>query len=660
MGRRLWTGTMLAALSMLVPFHSTDAQRALAAPPNLVMITIDTLRPDHLECYGYKSIRTPHINGLAADGILIENAYTPIPLTLPSHASIFTGTYPLFHGVRDFTGFTLSKQRTTLATMLQAAGYSTGAVVGSAVLESRWGLDQGFDFYYDNFPFSLTQDWQPIAERTGDVVVREALGWLDGIKGKRFFLWVHLFDPHDPYSPPAAYDNQYRGRPYDGEIAFTDEMVGRILGYLKQNNLYNRSLIVLLSDHGEGLGEHGEKYHGFFIYDSTLRIPLIFKLPGDVEFRGKRLAGPLRTIDIVPTVLQILGLSGRVRATEVQGRGAYSALLGKSSLADLTTQAEILLPFYHFDWSPLISLRRGRYKFIDAPRPELYDTVADPGETRNLHSEQRAVAAQLKDLLRQEIARYAPGSTTAETPRDVDPATVEKLASLGYLALSKGSSGPPVDRSLPDPKDRIEVYELIRDGTLAAQKKDFSRAVHLLAEAIRREPGSLVAHFQLGNVYRVVQSLEKAEQEFLRTLELRPDYTLALRRLGEIYLARKRYDEAEVAYKKVVAQSPDDFLSWFNLGGLYVIEDRWDEALAAFRKSQALRPGDPKIQIVVARVLLQTGDLDGALQTALAAAKLAPRMVEAHQTAMEVYRRQGRIAEAEKEADILERLRARP
>ena len=659
MGRRSYAWALAAVLWMSMPFRGTG-QQSVARPPNLVVITIDTLRPDHLECYGYKSIKTPRIDGLAADGVLIEKAYTPIPLTLPSHASILTGTYPLFHGVRDFTGFTLSKDRKTLATMLRATGYSTGAVVGSAVLESRWGLNQGFDFYYDNFSYSATQNWQPIAERTGDIVVREALAWLDKNKGKPFFLWAHLFDPHDPYKPPPPYDRQYAAHPYDGEIAFTDEMVGRVLDYLKQNNLYDRSLIVLVGDHGEGLGEHGEKYHGFFIYDSTLRVPLIFKLPGAVGLRGRRLAGPLRTIDIVPTVLQVLDLTGKVRATEVQGRGAYSSLMGKSSLADLVAQAEIFLPFYHFEWSPLVSLRRGRYKFIDAPRPELYDTVSDPGEMRNLYPEKTAIAAQLKELLRQDVARYAPREGVSEVPRDVDPATVEKLASLGYLALSRGASGPPLDRRLPDPKDRIVVYELIREGTLAAQREDLDRAVRILTEAVRREPGSLVAHFQLGNVYRVAGSLDKAEEEFQRTLELRPDYALALRRLGEIYLARRRYDEAEAAYKKVVAQSPDDLLAWFNLGGMYVLEDRWDDAVAAFRKARDLRPGDARVQIVLARALLKTGDLDGALQAAQAAAKLAPKMVEAHEAAMEVYLRQGRAADVEREAGILERLRAGP
>lgn len=661
MNRNTSIACALAALWAWGAVGSSAAQQAAAKQPNVVLITIDTLRADHLECYGYRFVKTPRINGLAADGVLIEKAYAPIPLTLPSHASLFTGTYPMFHGVRDFTGFTLSKERTTLAAMLKSAGYSTGAVVGSAVLEGRWGLNQGFDFYYDNFSFTLDRDWQPIAERRGDAVVREGLSWLEKNKKGPFFLWMHLFDPHDPYEPPAPYDGLHRDRPYDGEIAFTDDNVGRIIDYLKQNNLYDKCLIVLVADHGESLGQHGEKYHGFFIYDATLRIPLIFKLPGEGAARGRRIAGPLRIIDVLPTVLQILELTGKVRAPEIQGKGAYAAMLGKSLPGDSTAYAEIFLPFFHFNWSPLLGIRHGRYKFIDAPRPELYDTEADPGETRNLYAEKGATAGQLKQQLRQAILRYAPRGATASLPRDIDTETLEKLQSLGYLAVSKGA--PPaaeLDRTLPDPKDRIEVYELIRDGTRAAQERDFNRAVRNLNEAVRREPGSLVAHFQLGNVFRVLGALDKAERQFQRTLQLRPDYALALRRLAEIYLTGKRYAEAEAAYKKVVAQSPDDFLSYFNLGGLYVVQERWDSALAAFRKAQGLKTSDAKIPTVIARILLRKGDLAGALAAAQHAVELDANLKEAHQTSLEVYRKLGRTAEAERETQILERLKAKP
>jgi len=647
-------------LVLLAVFARSQAPPVAPRPPNLLIITIDTLRADHLECYGYKSIKTPRINALAADGILVENAYSPVPLTLPSHASIFTGTYPVFHGVRDFTGFSLSKNRTTLATMLKSAGYRTGAVVAAAVLEARWGLNQGFDFYYDNFPPQPAQNWQQIAERRGDEVVKESLGWLGKNRKGPFFLWVHLFDPHDPYTPPPPYDRQYSSRPYDGEIAYTDENVGRLVDGLKKNGLYDNCLIVLMSDHGEGLGEHGEKTHGFFIYDSTLRIPLIFKLPGTDAPHGKRLAGPLRIIDVVPTVLQILGLSGTVRAPEVQGRGAYSALLGKSTLTDLPSQAESMLPYYHFDYSPLSSIRMGRFKYIEAPKPELYDTVSDPSESRNLAVEKKALAAQMRALFRQDIARFAPKNAAPAAPKDVDPATVRKLASLGYVALSKGSSGPPLGSKLPDPKDRIEVYGLIFDGTYAARLGKLDEASRLLRDAVRREPRSLIAHFQLGVVYRTTGELDKAEQEFQKTLELRPGYDLALLRLAEVYSARRRYDEAEAAYKKVIVQKPSDYMVYFNLGGLYVTVDRYDDALAAFRKAQALSGKDVLIPMVISRLLIRKGDFAGAAEAIEQALKLDPNLASAHETALEIYQKLGRATDAQREAQILQRLHSKP
>jgi len=653
-------GCTIIVLALLVAVARSQSPPAAPRPPNLLIITIDTLRADHLECYGYKSIKTPRINALAADGILVENAYSPVPLTLPSHASIFTGTYPLFHGVRDFTGFSLSKARTTLATMLKSAGYRTGAVVAAAVLEARWGLNQGFDFYYDNFPPQPAENWEQIAERRGDQVVKQSLGWLERNKGGSFFLWVHLFDPHDPYTPPPPYDRQYSGRPYDGEIAYTDANVGRLVDGLKQNGLYDGCLIVLMGDHGEGLGEHGEKTHGYFIYDSTLRIPLIFKLPGMAAPPGKRLAGPLRTIDVLPTVLQILGLSGKVRAPEMQGRGVFSALVGQSALTELPSQAEAMLPYYHFDYSPLSSIRMGRFKYIEAPKPELYDTVSDPSESRNLVVEKKALAAQLKDLLRQDIARFSPKKTAPAAPKNVDAATIEKLSSLGYVGVSRGSSGHPLGSNLPDPKDRVEVYGLIFEGTYAARMGKLDSASRLLREAVQREPGSLVAHFQLGVVYRVTGELDRAEQEFLKTLELKPGYDLALLRLAEIYTAGRRYDDAEAAYKKVIVQKPSDYMVYFNLGGLYVTVDRYDDALAAFRKAHSLSGKDVLIPMVISRILLKKSDFAGALEAVGQALKLDPNLASAHETALEIYQKLGRTPDARREAQILKRLRSKP
>ncbi|NWG12768.1 MAG: sulfatase-like hydrolase/transferase [Acidobacteria bacterium] len=658
LGRRSCTKVLAFALLMLESALGSGAQQP--GPPNLVVITIDTLRADRLGCYGYRNIKTPRIDALASDGVLVENAYTPVPLTLPAHASLFTGTYPVFHGVRDFTGDTLSEERATLATMLRSAGYSTGAVVASAVLEARWGINQGFDFYSDSFPSPTTQNWQPIAERRGDEVVRESLLWLERNSRAPFFLWVHLYDPHDPYTPPSPYDRQYATRPYDGEVAYSDENLGRIIDALKARGLYDNSLIILLSDHGESLGEHGEKTHGFFVYDSTLRIPMIFKLPGTAGPRARRIAGPVRIIDVIPTALSILGLSGKVRTPEVQGRNVHSALLGKASLSEVTSQAESMLPFYQFEWSPLLSIRKGRFKYIDAPVPELYDTAADPGEMRNLYADQKALALQFKAMLLGEVARFSSRKADVGPAQSMDPETFEKLLSLGYIAHGRRSAAQVRGRNLPDPKERIQVYNLIFDGTLAARNADYGRAAKLLSEAVRREPVSLVAHFQLGVVYRVTNAFDRAEQEFRKVLELRPGYDLALRRLAEVHMAGGRYQEAERAYKEVLAQSPDDAAVHFSLGGLYVTVDRWDEALAAFRKAQALNPKDVLIPMIISRILIKKGDLAGALAAVQQALNLKPDLIAGYETALEIYQKQGRAAEAEKTARILERLRTKP
>src|SRR5258708_22147115 len=273
--------------------------------PNVVVITIDTLRADHLGCYGNKQIRTPNIDALASDGARFERAYTPVPVTLPAHTVIFTGTYPMLSGMHDFSGNKLSPSQPTLASVLKQHGYTTGAVVGSAVLDSRFGLNQGFDFYYDHFDFNRLQESNlEEMERPGNLVANVALDWLAKNRTNKFFLWMHLYDPHYPYRPPAPYSEQYKDRPYDGEIAFADAQVGRLIAFLKANGLYRNTVIVLAGDHGEGLGEHGEKNHGFFIYNATLHVPMIVRLPGSGS--PKVVSEVVSLSDLTPTALKAL------------------------------------------------------------------------------------------------------------------------------------------------------------------------------------------------------------------------------------------------------------------------------------------------------------------------------------------------------------------
>src|SRR5580765_4239825 len=309
-----WSLALLLTASLL-PWASIAVAAPVAAP-NVVVITIDTLCADHVGCYGYKQIRTPNIDALAADGARFERAYAAVPVTLPSHTVIFTGTYPMLSGMHDFAANKLNTTQPTLASILKEHGYATAAVIGSAVLDSRFGLNRGFDFYYDHFDFNRLQESNlEEMERPGNLVADVALDWLNKNYAKRFFFWMHLYDPHYPYRPPAPYDAEYKDRPYDGEIAFADAQVGRLIRFLKSKGLYRNTLIVLSGDHGESLGEHGEKTHGFFIYNATLHVPVLIHLPE--QQTAKTIAEPISLTDLTPTVLAVLKIDS---PSQVQGR----------------------------------------------------------------------------------------------------------------------------------------------------------------------------------------------------------------------------------------------------------------------------------------------------------------------------------------------------
>src|SRR5882724_10524137 len=444
---------------------------ALAVPtasPNVVVITIDTLRADHLGCYGYKQIRTPNIDALAADATRFERAYTAVPVTLPSHTVMFTGTYPMLSGMHDFAANKSGPGHATLAAVPKEHRYATGPVIGSAVLDSRFGLNRGSDFYYDHFDFNRLQESNlEEMERPGNLVADVTLDWLSKNYQKKFFLWMHLYDPHYPYRPPVPYSEQYKDRPYDGEIAFADAQVGRLIEFLKNKSLYRNTLIVLSGDHGESLGEHGEKTHGFFIYNATLHVPLIIHLPGGMH--AKTVANLVNLADLMPTVLAALNIQ---LPAHVQGQSLLPIISPKKEDNARSLYAETFLPRLHFNWSELRGVETETYHFIDAPKPELYDLRKDSGETHNLFAEKKAVTEEMRVRLAKLIQQYTAGQELAEKTR-LDPALMERLKSLGYAGFSGGAPPTITDRALPDPKDRIEVYELVSEAIAESQHGDY-------------------------------------------------------------------------------------------------------------------------------------------------------------------------------------------
>jgi len=556
-----------------------------ATPANVVFITIDTLRPDHLGCYGDKQIRTPNIDTLAADGTRFERAYTAVPVTLPSHTVIFTGTYPTLSGVHDFAANKLSPTQATLASVLKDNGYTTGAVIGSAVLDSRFGLNHGFDFYYDHFDFNRLQESNlDEMERPGNIVADVTLDWLSKNYQKKFFLWMHLYDPHYPYRPPAPYSEEYRDRPYDGEIAFADAQVGRLIEFLKNKGLYRNTLIVLSGDHGESLGEHGEKTHGFFIYNATLHVPLIIHLPGDMHARTVQ--NLVNLADIMPTVLAALNIQ---LPAHVQGQSLLPIISPKKEDNARSLYAETFLPRLHFNWSELRGVETENYHFINAPKPELYDLRKDPGETHNLFAEKKAVTEEMRVRLAKLIQQYTAGQELAEKT-GLDPVLMERLKSLGYAGFSGGSNSGANIHALPDPKDRIQTYELFSDAMADSQHGQYAESIEKLNAALKTDPDSVPGHYLQGLNYYRTREFPKSVAELERVLQLSPNYALAAFQLGLAYGRNGDFDKSISMLQRALELDPTNFDAAYNAGVAYLQKKMVPEAAAAFRKSLWIGP----------------------------------------------------------------------
>ncbi|HWZ82004.1 MAG TPA: sulfatase-like hydrolase/transferase [Terriglobales bacterium] len=611
--------------------------------PNVVLITIDTLRADHLGCFGYQQIKTPNIDGLAVDGTLFTRAFTTVPVTLPSHAAMLTGAYPMLSGMHDFSGNKLSPQQPTLATVLKQSGYATGAVIAAAVLDSRFGLNQGFDFYYDHFDFNrLDEANLEETERPGNQVADQALDWLAKNSQKKFFLWMHLYDPHFPYRPPEPYASEYASHPYDGEIAFADEQVGRLLRFLKDKGLYQNTIIVLSGDHGESLGEHGEKTHGFFIYNATMHVPLIIHLPGKA---AAKVAAPVSLVDLMPTILAAIGAAV---PSQVQGRSLLPVIRDEGSERERTVYGETFLPRLHFNWSELRGAENTKYHFIDAPRPELYDLAKDPGELHNLFADKKAVADEMRTQLKGLIRENSAGKELADKA-GLDPALMERLKALGYAGFSGGGNVTATNNDLPDPKDRIVTYELVSDAMADSQHGRFSDSIEKLKAVLKTEPQSAPAHYLQGlNFYRS-KMYPEAVAELKKTVELSPDYSLAVFNLGMAQAHAGQIDSAIVTLQRALQLDATNFEAAYNLGVAFIQKRDLPAAADAFQKSIAVNPELARTHRALGETLLYMDKLDEAIVELRRAVELAPQEPSVHESLAKALAAKGLTAEAEQE-----------
>lgn len=536
--------------------------------PNVLLITIDTVRADHVGCYGYSNIQTPTLDSLAHDGIVFERAISQVPLTWPSHTAILTGTYPFQNGVQDFTGQPLDPRFRSVAEAFKNNGYRTGAVVSAYVLDRVWGLARGFDFYDDAFaPEEFQKKDIGLVDRKAGESVSHAISWLKANRrmpsaGRPFFLWLHLYDPHSPYDPPEPFRTKYHDHLYDGEIAYADHELGRVIGWLKSEKLYSSTLIVALSDHGESLGEHGEQEHGFFVYNSTIRIPLIVKPPNGSGVRPGRVTTPVETTAVAATLLRLAGLK-----SEIEKQFTSPPLARKETDDDRTAYSETFYTFNSFGWSPLHSLETRRFHYIDAPRPELYDVVADPDEKTNLAAQQSATVAVLKDKL-QALLQRNPYQGTTDASADMSPDALEKLRALGYVAYHSPVSAEAVAKGLPDPKDKLEEFNTILTAEDAIHSTDFFKGESELEKIERDDPDLYIVPFLLGETAGRRRDWTKSAAEFKRCLQLNPNFDQAMTGLARALFFSGNPDEARQWAQSALKQNPMNYKALYELGSI--------------------------------------------------------------------------------------------
>jgi arylsulfatase A-like enzyme/Tfp pilus assembly protein PilF len=624
----LWVGAGLGAVALVAGAATLLVLRQRPASPlsrpglNVLLVTLDTTRADRLGCYGYAPARTRHFDRLAAEGTRFETVVATAPITLPSHASILTGLYPFEHGVRNNGNFYLAPRFETLATRLKARGYRTGAFVSSFILDRRYGLDRGFDAYDDRMEGEYRQVVALQAERRGDRTALALGRWIDERAKEpdaRFFAWLHLYDPHEPYRPPHPFRDLFPSDPYEGEIAFTDAIVASVLDRLQQAGLLDRTLVVVTGDHGESLGEHGETTHSMFVYEGAIRVPLIFWRPGFVP-SGRVVADPVRLVDVAPTILDLLGLPA---LQAPHARSLVPLLEGRSNGPPPPAYSETLLPKFYMNWAPLRSLRDGRYKLIDAPRPELYDLVTDPGESHNLYGERRPTA----DALREGLGRLA-ASGDAMSVQTLDREAMEKLAALGYIGA--GAEPPATESgSLADPKDFIALFDRLRQANSAVRERRFDEAIPILKAVLTGDPRNAFATLVLGSAYMGKGASREAITQFRRYLELVPTSSYAHQwiaichlRLGERDLALR---EAEAA----LALDPRFTDARVLKAGVLATRGKYDAAIRVLREAIATDPAKPMIRLDLAKILAEAGRADEARAQFETALRLEPDSVPA-------------------------------
>ncbi|MFY9905162.1 MAG: sulfatase-like hydrolase/transferase [Terriglobales bacterium] len=668
----------VAFASLAAPAQNTPAGRppapaakhgiaATPAPPNIILITLDTTRADRMGFLGSKRGLTPNLDALARQSVVFERAYAQAPLTSVSHATILTGTYPQYHLVVDYP-LVLAKDLPYAPEILRAHGYQTAAFLGSLALDPNGGapgFDRAFDTYDANFHLEdlHTKDRYHSVQRRGDEVVAHALAWLDGHSKTPFFLWVHLFDAHDPYDPPEPYKTRYAKELYDGGIAYEDAAVGKLLRQLKARGLYDGAVMAVMADHGESLGAHGEDMHGIFVYDETIQVPLVIKLPKQAS-AGTRIANRVELVDVLPTLLQTVGIAA---PAEVQGQSMLGLMTAQEGTKEAGDVAQIWRdrPAYAqadyahlaYGWSALQSWRTGKYLYVQAPRRELYDEAGDPKAEHNLASSSAAVADTLGSQL--EAFRQKTTGTRQAPTADLDPARQRQLAALGYVVTGANASKSGPAEQGADPKDKIETVNTMRKLNYALQDGHLPEALGLLEQLSVTDPMPTV-FAKLGEIYMQTREFQKAVPAFRKAVELEPDFTNAQMNLGKALLQTQDFEGAATAFEGLIAKQPKLLDAHVLLEITYARANRGADEIKECEKVLAFLPDHYGSNLMLGRFLAQSGDLEGAVPRLQKAAAVRPEAPVPHMFLADVYAKLGRQADADQERGEAQRLGGNP
>lgn len=565
--------------------------------PNLLLVTIDTVRADRIGAYGYSQAATPTIDALATSGVRFARAQSAAPLTGPSHSTILTGQLPPVHGVRDNVVFTLGSAHQTMATRLKAAGYETAAFVGGYPVAAAFGFGQGFDTFSENF--RENQATAHGAERPANEVADAAIAWLTSRQAKPYFAWLHFYDAHAPYAPPAPYDATFKERPYDGEIAFVDAQLARVMATIRAGAGGGRTIVLVVADHGEALGEHSETTHAVLVYESTLRVPFIVAGPGVPP--GRVVTSRVGTVDILPTVLSLLGLPADPALAGRDLSGAFATDL----LATQPLYAESLFGRLNCRWAPLRSWTREDWKLIDGAAVELFNLADDPGENRNMADVEPERVRRMRTELQTAIERLSPGGDAAR-PNPVTPEQEERLRSLGY-ASGSGASGPLDTPGLPDPRTHIVLYDRAQAASLA-RGPETGRAIADLMQMVNADPGNPFLYGTLASLSYRWGTLGLAARAFAKALELDPDRPTVRQSYGKLLRELGRYDDSERELRLAVEQSAsDDVRVRASLADTLVAQGKLDEAATLVANEPASPGPQPELLAARARLLVAQG-----------------------------------------------------